>query len=73
VNPGSVGQPRDWNPLASYAVLDVERRQVEFRRVAYPVRELQARLTAMGWDPGVIATLSRSRTTSAASAPAVAQ
>jgi predicted phosphodiesterase len=68
VNPGSVGQPRDWNPLASYAVLDVDSRQVEFRRVAYPVRELQARLTALGWDPGVIATLSRSR---AAAAPAV--
>lgn len=29
VNPGSVGQPRDGNPLARFAVYDVEAREVE--------------------------------------------
>ena len=37
VNPGSVGQPRDLDPRASYAILDFERRAVELRRVAYDV------------------------------------
>jgi diadenosine tetraphosphatase ApaH/serine/threonine PP2A family protein phosphatase len=32
---GSVGQPRDGNPLAMYALLDTERAQLTFHRVAY--------------------------------------
>ena len=39
INVGSVGQPRDGDPRACYAILDEEesgRRQVEFRRVEYP-------------------------------------
>jgi diadenosine tetraphosphatase ApaH/serine/threonine PP2A family protein phosphatase len=35
VNPGSVGQPRDRDPDASYGVWDTEARTFEFRRVAY--------------------------------------
>ncbi|MFC6786744.1 metallophosphoesterase family protein [Halobaculum halobium] len=35
VNPGSVGQPRDGDPRAAYAVLDVDAREVEERRVEY--------------------------------------
>ncbi|MFC7097197.1 metallophosphoesterase family protein [Halobaculum marinum] len=37
VNPGSVGQPRDGDPRAAYAVLDVEAREVDQRRVEYDV------------------------------------
>ncbi len=37
INPGSVGQPRDGNPDASYLVLDTEVGTAEFRRVAYDV------------------------------------
>lgn len=36
-NPGSVGQPRDLDPRASYALLDFGARTVELRRVAYDV------------------------------------
>lgn len=32
-NPGSCSQPRDQDPRGSYALLDVERREVELRRV----------------------------------------
>jgi diadenosine tetraphosphatase ApaH/serine/threonine PP2A family protein phosphatase len=32
---GSVGQPRDGNPQAMYAVLDTERQQLTFHRVPY--------------------------------------
>jgi predicted phosphodiesterase len=38
INPGSVGQARGAAPLAAYAVLDTERRQVSFREVAYDHR-----------------------------------
>jgi len=37
INPGSVGLPRDGNPKASYAIL--EGRQVELKRIEYPVEE----------------------------------
>lgn len=33
--PGSVGQPRDGNPQAMYALLDTSRLQLAFQRVAY--------------------------------------
>ena len=37
INPGSVGQPRDGDPRAAYAVVDTEARSVSFLRVAYDV------------------------------------
>jgi putative phosphoesterase len=37
VNPGSVGQPRDGDPDAAYAVLDVDAWEVDLRRVSYDV------------------------------------
>jgi predicted phosphodiesterase len=44
VNPGSVGQPRDGNPDAAYALLDVNENKWEFRRVQYPIHETQRRM-----------------------------
>lgn len=41
INPGSVGQPRDGNPAASYLILDTEARAVTYRRVAYDVASTQ--------------------------------
>lgn len=37
INPGSVGQPRDGDPRASYAV--IENQRVELKRVEYPVED----------------------------------
>jgi len=37
VNPGSVGQPRDEDPRASYAVIDLEARTVRVERLAYDI------------------------------------
>jgi diadenosine tetraphosphatase ApaH/serine/threonine PP2A family protein phosphatase len=42
VNPGSIGQPRDNDPNAAYAVLDTDTDSVELRRVEYPVERAQA-------------------------------
>jgi predicted phosphodiesterase len=44
VNPGSVGQPRDGNPEASYAILDRDALTLEHRRVAYPIELTQAKM-----------------------------
>ena len=37
LNPGSVGQPRDGDPRAAYAVVDVDAMDVEERRVEYDI------------------------------------
>jgi len=42
LNPGSVGQPRDGDPRAAYAVIDENR--IELRRVAYDVEESVAKV-----------------------------
>lgn len=39
INPGSVGQPRNHNPNAQYAVLDTESMTVELKSVEYPKDE----------------------------------
>jgi diadenosine tetraphosphatase ApaH/serine/threonine PP2A family protein phosphatase len=46
VNPGSVGQPRDGDPRAAYAVLDLAAATVTFHRVVYRVAETQLRMRA---------------------------
>jgi predicted phosphodiesterase len=44
LNPGSVGQPRDGDPRASYAILDTVARSFAVRRVAYDIPAAQARV-----------------------------
>lgn len=46
LNPGSVGQPRDGDARAAYAVVDTTAGTVTFQRVAYPVAETQRRIRA---------------------------
>jgi putative phosphoesterase len=48
LNPGSVGQPRDGDARAAYAVLDLDALAVEERRVAYDVAAVQADIEAAG-------------------------
>ncbi len=40
INPGSVGQPRDKNPYASFAIVDFENENYEIIRVQYDLSEL---------------------------------
>ena len=47
LNPGSVGQPRDGDPRAAYAIIEDNR--IELKRVAYPIEETIARVEAMPW------------------------
>jgi diadenosine tetraphosphatase ApaH/serine/threonine PP2A family protein phosphatase len=44
INPGSVGQPRDRDPRAAYAVYYPDKNLWEFRRVDYAIEEVQSRM-----------------------------
>jgi predicted phosphodiesterase len=48
LNPGSVGQPRDGDPRAAYAVYDPDARLVTFGRIAYDVRAAQKKIIEAG-------------------------
>ncbi|MGK2859142.1 MAG: metallophosphoesterase family protein [Thermoanaerobaculia bacterium] len=48
VNPGSVGQPRDRNSMAAYAMIDHDRETVHFLRVEYDIRATQQSILAAG-------------------------
>ena len=61
VNPGAVGQPRDGDPRAAYAVLDTEAGTVEFRRVAYDVGRTQRRMGEAGLPRPLIERLAHGR------------
>jgi predicted phosphodiesterase len=47
-NPGSVGQPRDNDPKAAYAVLDTDSMTVALRRVEYAVDTVVEQIEAAG-------------------------
>lgn len=61
INPGSVGQPRDGDPRASYAIFDAERMIWDFHRVAYPVEITQERMRARGLPRRLIERLEMGR------------
>ena len=48
VNPGSVGQPRDGDPRASYAIYVTEENSLEFRRVPYDLVATQKKMRLAG-------------------------
>jgi diadenosine tetraphosphatase ApaH/serine/threonine PP2A family protein phosphatase len=41
INPGSIGQPRDGDARASYAILDADELTLEYRRVPYDIGKTQ--------------------------------
>ncbi len=48
INPGSVGQPRDGDPRASFAILDTKTARVSIRRVAYNISVAQEKIRQAG-------------------------
>ena len=48
VNPGSIGQPRDGIPLASFAMFDSDTRTVAVHRVRYPLERAQRKILGAG-------------------------
>jgi diadenosine tetraphosphatase ApaH/serine/threonine PP2A family protein phosphatase len=44
LNPGSIGQPRDGDPRAAFAIADLDHQTVEFWRVPYDIVAVQERM-----------------------------
>ena len=61
LNPGSVGQPRDSDPRAAYAVLDLDDLTVEEHRVEYDVEAVQATVEDAGLPRRIASRLSEGR------------
>jgi predicted phosphodiesterase len=57
INPGSVGQPRDNDPRAAYAIYDDETGALTFYRIPYDIAETQRRMEAAGLPDRLIARL----------------
>ncbi len=51
INPGSVGQPRDHDPRAAYAIYESGASWVELRRVVYDIQAAQESIVAAGLPP----------------------
>ncbi len=45
---GSVGQPRDGNPAAAYTLLDTDKKEITFCRVAYDIEAAASRIRKAG-------------------------
>ena len=58
INPGGVGQPRDGDPQASYAIYDSETRLVRLYRVPYDIRSTQDRMAMHALPMHLMARLS---------------
>ena len=54
INPGSVGQPRDTDPRAAYAIFDSDQKIVTMHRVAYPIQRTASEIKQVGL-PDVLA------------------
>jgi diadenosine tetraphosphatase ApaH/serine/threonine PP2A family protein phosphatase len=51
VSVGSVGQPRDYDPRASYVVYDTETRVFEFKRIEYDIKSSAEKIFAADLEP----------------------
>jgi predicted phosphodiesterase len=48
LNPGSIGQPRDGDPRAAFAIADLDHQVIEFWRVPYDIAAVQGRMESAG-------------------------
>lgn len=61
VNVGSVGQPRDRNPMASFAICDSETLSVEIERVPYDISRTQKKMQDLDFADFLVNRLSEGR------------
>jgi predicted phosphodiesterase len=61
LNPGSVGQPRDGDTRAAFAIADIANNSIEFWRVPYDIEAVQSRMTAAGLPDPLVRRLSFGR------------
>jgi len=48
INVGSIGQPRDGNPLAAYAIYDMVSGVITLKRLSYDIKKTQEKIYAAG-------------------------
>jgi predicted phosphodiesterase len=61
LNPGSIGQPRDGDPRAAFAIADLDHQVIEFWRVPYDVAAVQERMQSAGLPYALIERLAAGR------------
>jgi len=61
LNPGSIGQPRDGDPRAAFAIADMDHQVVEFWRVPYDIEAVQSRMERAGLPEPLILRLAFGR------------
>lgn len=61
INPGSCGQPRDYDPRASLAILDTSTKEVRIERVHYDIEKVCQVITKLGFDNKLSEILKRTK------------
>jgi predicted phosphodiesterase len=61
VNPGSVGQPRDADPRAAYAIFDSDAQRLEMYRIEYQLEKTQQKMLDAGLPEPLIRRLAAGR------------
>jgi diadenosine tetraphosphatase ApaH/serine/threonine PP2A family protein phosphatase len=61
INPGSVGQPRDFDWRAAFAIYDSVAHEVQYHRGAYDLAATQERMKQAGLPKRLIARLKEGR------------
>ena len=57
LNPGSIGQPRDGDSRAAFAIFDLDQKRVDFYRTAYDLAKTQQKMRTAGLPEPLIARL----------------
>lgn len=61
INPGGVGQPRDGDPRAGYALIDTDKGIIYHYRIDYDIAATQKRMTSLGLPTPLITRLTQGR------------
>jgi diadenosine tetraphosphatase ApaH/serine/threonine PP2A family protein phosphatase len=61
VNVGSVGQPRDGDPRCCYAIYDLTKREIEYRRLDYDIAATQEKIRQVGLPERLAKRLSKGK------------
>jgi predicted phosphodiesterase len=61
LNPGSIGQPRDGDPRAAFAIADLDHHVIEFWRVPYDIAVVQERMLSAGLPDALVERIAAGR------------
>ena len=61
INVGSIGQPRDGDPRASYVIYDMDKQEIELRRIEYDIAATQLKIRKAGLPERLAARLAIGR------------